>query len=121
MRTFAAAVALLVWSTAAPALADPCSHDTFDVDGRPLAVTVCATPPNAGKVAVTQTFKAGSATFSQPATIELLNGASVSRSAADVSLSPIGSPRTLHLTLAYRDGAVSVEHALLLPGAIPLK
>jgi hypothetical protein len=121
MRTFAAALALLAWSTAAPALADPCSHDSFEVDGKPLGVTVCAAAPSSGKVAVTQTFKSGGAAFSQPATIELLNGASISRTVADVALSPVGSPRTLHLTLAYREGTVSVEHALLLPGAIPLK
>ncbi|HTJ24541.1 MAG TPA: hypothetical protein VMA36_00115 [Candidatus Limnocylindria bacterium] len=121
MRTFAAALSLLVWSTAAPALADPCSHESFEVDGKALAVTVCAAPPSEGAVTVTQTFRSGSASFSAPATIDVLSGASVSRTSTDVALSPIGSSRTLHLTLAYRSGSVSVEHALLLPGAIPLK
>jgi hypothetical protein len=121
MRTIVAALGLLVCSTAAPALADPCSHDSFDIDGRALAVTVCAAAPSAGSVAVTQTFKSGSASFSSGATIDIVSGASVSRTATDVALTPIGSARTLHLMLAYRSGAVSVEHALLLPGAIPLK
>ena len=41
--------------------------------------------------------------------------------AEDVSLAPLGLQYTLHLTLAYRQAAVSIEHALLLPGAVPLK
>ena len=43
------------------------------------------------------------------------------RAVDDVSLTPLGLPYTMHLTLAYRDAAVAVEHALLLPGAVPLK
>jgi hypothetical protein len=36
-------------------------------------------------------------------------------------LAPLGLAYTLHLTLAYRGSAASIEHALLLPGAVPLK
>jgi hypothetical protein len=121
MRTFAAALTLLVWSAAAPALAEPCSHESFEVDGSALTVNVCAASPSGGKVSVSESFKSGAATFSHTATIDVLSGASVSRTVDDVALSPLGSSRTLHLTLAYREGAVSIEHALLLPGAIPLK
>jgi hypothetical protein len=45
----------------------------------------------------------------------------VSRGVDDVPLNPLGLSSTLHLTLTYADGKVSVEHALLLPGAVPLK
>ncbi len=45
----------------------------------------------------------------------------VARAIDDVPLGRSVLPYTLHLTLAYRDGQIAVEHALLLPGARPLK
>ncbi len=124
MRTFAATVALLVASAAAaPAQpAQRCSHETFPVAGQPVTVTVCAGAPDSGKtVAVTETFKNAATSFSHSASIDVLPGASASRAVDDVGLTPLGLRYTLHLTLAYRDAAVSIEHALLLPGAVPLK
>jgi hypothetical protein len=124
MRTFAAALALLA-ASAVPALAQPaqrCSHDTFSVGGQPVAVTACAGAPDSGKtVAVTETFKNATASFSHAVSIEVLPGAAASRAVDDVSLAPLGLQYTLHLTLAYREAAVTIEHALLLPGAVPLK
>ncbi|GAC1659320.1 MAG: hypothetical protein NVS4B13_03780 [Candidatus Elarobacter sp.] len=124
MRTFVAVLALLA-ASAGPALAQPaqrCSHETFAVAGRTVAVTVCAGAPDSGKsVAVTETFKAGGSSFNHATSIEVLPGAAVSRAVDDVSLAPLGLPFALHLTLAYREAAVSIEHALLLPGAVPLK
>ena len=124
MRTFAATVALLAASAVA-AFAQPaqrCSHETFPVAGQAVTVTVCAGAPNSGKtVAVTETFKSATTSFSHAASIDVLAGASASRAVDDVALTPLGLPYTLHLTLAYRDAAVSIEHALLLPGAVPLK
>jgi len=69
---------------------------------------------------VTETIK-GTSTISHAATIQVLAGAVVSRGVDDIALAPLGLSSTLHLTLAYADGKVSVEHALLLPGAVPLK
>ncbi|MDB5027316.1 MAG: hypothetical protein JWO66_1005 [Candidatus Eremiobacteraeota bacterium] len=124
MRSFVAVLALFVASIA-PALAQPaqrCAHDTFPVGGQSVAVTVCVGAPDGGKtVAVTETFKNGSGSFNHTTSIELLPGASASRAVNDVSLAPLGLNYTLHLTLAYRDNAVTIEHALLLPGAVPLK
>jgi len=123
MRSFAAVLALLALS-AASAAAQPgqrCSRDTFDVNGKAVIVTVCAAAPQGGKVAVSESFKGGSGSFSHAAAIDVLSGATVSRAVDDEALAPLGINATLHLTLAYRGGAVSVEHALLLPGAIPLK
>jgi hypothetical protein len=124
MRTFVAALALFAASLA-PALPQPaqrCSRDAFPVGGQSVTVTVCAGAPDSGKsVAVTETFKNAATSFSKTASIEVLAGASASRMVDDVSLAPLGLPFTLHLTLAYRNAAVSVEHALLLPGAVPLK
>jgi hypothetical protein len=124
MRTFVAVLALFVASAAA-APAQPsqrCSRDTFSVGDQTVVVTTCAGAPDGGKtVAVTETFKGKSASFNHTTSIEVLPGASASRAVDDVSLTPLGLPYTLHLTLAHRENAVSIEHALLLPGAVPLK
>jgi len=125
MRTFVAVLALFAAASTVPALAQPaqrCTRDAFPVGGQSVAVTVCAGAPNGGKtVAVTETFKNATSTFNHVASIEVLPGASASRAVDDVSLAPLGLNFTLHLTLAYREAAVTIEHALLLPGAVPLK
>jgi hypothetical protein len=124
MRTFVAVLALLAASVA-PALTQPaqrCSRDAFPVAGQSVAVTVCAGAPDGAKtVAVTETFKNATASFNHTTSIEVLPGAAVSRAVDDVSLAPLGLQYTLHLTLAHREAAVTIEHALLLPGAVPLK
>ena len=124
MRTFVAALALFAASLA-PALPQPaprCSRDAFPVGGQSVVVTVCAGAPDSGKsVAVTETFKNATASFNQTTSIDVLPGAAASRAVHDVSLAPLGLQYTLHLTLAYRAAAASIEHALLLPGAVPLK
>ncbi|HEV3088790.1 MAG TPA: hypothetical protein VGX96_16380 [Candidatus Elarobacter sp.] len=124
MRTFAA-VAVLLAASIGPAFAQNpaqrCSHETFPVGGQSVVVTVCAGAPDGGKtVAVTETFKGAAASFNHTTSIEVLAGAT-SRAVDDVSLAPLGLQYTLHITLAYRDAAVTIEHALLLPGAVPLK
>ena len=124
MRTFVAVLALFAASIV-PALPQPaqrCSRDTFPVGGQSVTVSVCAGAPDSGKsVAVAETFKTPAASFNRSSSIEVLPGAAASRTVEDVSLAPLGLQYTLHLTLAYRQAAVSIEHALLLPGAVPLK
>ncbi len=124
MRTFVAAL-VLVAASAASASAQPaqrCSHETFPVAGQPVTVTVCAGAPDSGRsVLVGETFKNAATSFAHTTSIEVLPGAAASRTVDDVTLAPLGLQFTLHLTLAYRDAAVSIEHALLLPGAVPLK
>ncbi|MBV8750147.1 MAG: hypothetical protein JO103_10595 [Candidatus Eremiobacteraeota bacterium] len=122
MRTFVAVLAL-VGAAAAPALGQQrCTHETFPVASQSVAVTVCTTAADGAKtVPVSETFKNASTSFNHATTIEVLPGASASRGIDDVSLTALGLPYTLHLTLAYRDGSVAIEHALLLPGAVPLK
>jgi hypothetical protein len=122
MRTFVAVLAFLVAGiSAAPAQpAQKCSRDTFDVNG-PITVTVCAGAAEGRNVAVTETVKAAAGSFTHATTIEVLPGASASRTIDDLSLAQLKLPYTLHVTLAYRDGVASIEHALLLPGAVPLK
>ena len=87
-----------------------------------MVVTVCAGAPDGGKLAVSETFKGGIGHRSRTRPRSTCSGgAAVSRAVDDVALTPLGINATLHLTLAYRGGAVAIEHALLLPGATPLK
>ncbi len=120
-----AAAASPLAASIAPALAQPaqrCSHETFPVGGQSVTVTACAGAPDGGKtVAVTETFKNASTSFSHATSIEVLKGAAASRAVDDVSLAPLGLQYTIHITLAYREAGVVIEHALLLPGAVPLK
>ena len=124
MRTFVMVLAFIAASIA-PVLAQPvqrCSHEAFPVGGQSVVVTVCAGAPAGGKtVSVAENFKNASSSFNHTTSIEVLPGAAASRAVDDVSLAPLALPYTLHLTLAYREAAVSIEHALLLPGAVPLK
>jgi hypothetical protein len=105
----------------------PCSHDTLAVDGASIAVSLCATPEarrGAGRpipVAVDESFRTQRGGFTRSVSLEFLAGSDVSRTIDDVPLSALGIAKTLHLTLSYRDGVVRIEHALLLPGAVPLK
>lgn len=119
------AVLALLAASIVPALAQPaqrCSRETFPVGGQAVAVTVCAGAPDSGKtVAITETFKNATTSFNHSTSIEVLKGAAASRATDDVSLTPLGLPFTLHMTLAYREAGVVIEHALLLPGAVPLK
>jgi len=127
MRTLVALVALFA-AGIVPVYAQPgqpalrCTHETFPVGGQSVTATVCAGAPDSGQtVAVAETFKTGTASFNHTGSIAVLSGASASRAVDDIALAPLGLQYTLHLTLAYRDATVIIEHALLLPGAIPLK
>lgn len=123
VRIIVAALALVATSVAADAQpAGRCSHEAFPVAGQSIGVTVCAGASDGAKsVPVNETFKGRAGSFSHTASIDVLPGAATSRAVDDVGLTPLGLPYTLHLTLAYREGLVSIEHALLLPGAVPLK
>jgi len=123
MRTFVALAALL--ALAAPAEAQPgrpCPHEVFPIGGQAVTVTVCAAPSGGG-IAVSEVVKSSAGTVPHSATIQPLPGASVARTVDDIPLSALTLPYTLHLTLAYRvrDAQIAIEHALLLPGARPLK
>jgi hypothetical protein len=100
---------------------DRCSSDMLTVDGEALNVTFCIAGAPAQHVAVEETFARGSQTFSRPLAIDVVNGATVTRAIDDVPLTALGSNKQLHLTIAYQGGMATLEHALLLPGAVVLK
>ena len=100
---------------------DRCTSDVLAVDGEPVSATFCVSGSPAQQVIVGETFARGGRTFSRALSIDLVNGATVTRAIDDVPLAQLGSNKELHLTIAYQDGTATLEHALLLPGAIVLK
>jgi hypothetical protein len=116
--------AAVLAATAGPTWAqsgDRCTRESFAVDGTPVAVTLCVPASAGSRVAVNETFTRGSASLSRTLSLDVVPGASVTRTVDEVALDSIGSPKRLHLTIAFRDGQATVEHALLLPGAVVLK
>jgi hypothetical protein len=100
---------------------DRCTHDTLTVDGQPLTATLCVASPSDTHVTVNETFARAGAELNRPLSIDLVSGASVTRAIDDVPLATLGSNKQLHLTIAYASGTATLEHALLLPGALVLK
>jgi hypothetical protein len=101
-----------------------CSSDAFSIDGSSLAVGLCpaATGGTSTKAAVTETLTIkGQPPLVRPVSIDLLPGADTSRTIDDAPLEKLGIAKTLHLTIAYKNGVAHLEHALLVPGAIALK
>ncbi|GAC1299747.1 MAG: hypothetical protein NVSMB19_04750 [Vulcanimicrobiaceae bacterium] len=111
-------------ATAAPA---GCSSDAFVVKGAALVVELCAvaTTPHPGSkspVTVTETITAkGQPALVRKVALDAALGDEISRTIDDAPLQALGIAGTLHMTLAYKSGAVHLEHALLVPGAIALK
>jgi len=106
----------------ASAQGERCSHDALTVDGTPVAARFCVpTGAGAANVSVTETFTAKGRSIAKTTPLAVVAGALTSRTIDDIDLGPLGLKRALHMTLAYRAGAVELEHALALPGAIPIK
>jgi hypothetical protein len=135
-RAWAALALASFGSYAGPASAaplDPCSSDTFVIDGTTLLVRVCAREPSAtarmgGKPHaappsdVAETFSAGARTpLVRSVPYERLPDEETARTLDDVPLQALGIDRTLHVVLAVRNGTARLEHALLVPGALSLK
>jgi hypothetical protein len=114
-------VVFLAASASALAQGENCTHDTLAIDGTATAATFCVAGPPAARVTVTETFARGDKRLSRPLTIDIVDGATVTRAVDDVPLTELGSDKQLHLTIAYRGGSAVLEHALLLPGAVVLK
>ena len=100
------------------------------VDDVSLEVTLCTGPLGEARkrddaasvnVSVTERFAARGQSFSRVVPLEFMAGASSSPTMDDVPLGKLGIERTLHLTILYKPGHVHIEHAMLLPGAVPLK
>lgn len=119
------------WAAAASAAANgPCSSDTFALEGTALTITVCpaasvatAGKPVAGGIAelVETVSVKGRPALTRAVRYERLPNEETARTLDDVPLAALGIERTMHVTLAVRNGDARLEHALLVPGAIALK
>jgi len=131
----AVALASFAFAAAAPASAaapNPCSVDTFSVDGAVLTVRVCdvGQVPAAAPSAKRAVASAGvlQETLSVDGRAPLVRTLRYERAYEetthaldDVPLQALGIARTLHVVLAVRGGSARLEHALLVPGAVSLK
>lgn len=106
----------------AQAQGERCTQATLAVDGAAVRAKFCVPSGAAApSVNVSETFSVADKTIARTTSLPIVAGASVSRTIDDVDLTPLGVKRSLHMTLAYHGGTVELEHALALPGAIPLK
>jgi hypothetical protein len=129
--TLSFAFAALVFTVVASAAAQSpgCSRETLVVDAAPVLVVLCALPaptPSAEAavvlIPVSETLSTKASVFARTVELQFLAGSEVSRSIDDVPLARLGfGAESLHITVARTPGALRLEHALLLPGAIPLK
>jgi hypothetical protein len=121
------AVATVAFATSfAPALAAAgCSNDAFIVSGSALTVEICA--PAARPVGKSPVFaiatltSRGQATLVRKVALDVISPSEASHTIDDAPLQSLGIAGTLHMTIGYKAGAVRLEHALLVPGAIALK
>ena len=115
--------AVLIAAFALPATAQPkkCAGETLTVEGTPVCVAFSADEPAAGAVVVHETFSAAGKSTGNTFTFEMLPGAATSRTIHDADISALVPGRTLHMSLRYAGGNVTLEHAQLLPGGKPLK
>lgn len=131
-RFAASLLTIAIWAVAVPASAqnDGCSHDVFMIDGASVAVGICSVgpPPALGagqsaSVRLVESVAGKGTTFKREVILNFLGAGKgrLARSIDDVDLGQLGILKSLHLTIGYRDATVTLEHALLVPGAQSLK
>jgi len=109
-------------SLCVPAGAQPAGcADTLVVDSTTVCISFLAAAPAGNVVTVHESFSGGGRTVAHDVTFDLVPGARASRMIDDVDISAIVPGRRLHNTLKYVACRVTLERALLLPGAIPLR
>jgi hypothetical protein len=119
-------ILVAVWATGVAA-APACTQETLDVRGTPVTIGYCvngAPHSTAGDeliVPIVASYGAPGGSFSRSSDMHFVAGEGVSRIIESVDLTRLGMAGTLHLTLAYSDGRVRIEGALLTPGAITIK
>ncbi len=103
-----------------------CSRETLTVRGTPVTIGYCLTAPaqQSGPellLAVDGTYSSGDKSFSKKATLRFVTGEGPAEMLQNVDLAPLGLTGTLHLTLEYSGGQVTIAAAMLTPGAIIIK
>ena len=128
MRLFTAALTLLLTIGATPEGARAnCSAQTLTIEATAVTVSYCingvtrATGTQEISVPVVESYSSSSHSLRRASELHFLAGEGVSRVIESLDLAQLGLTGTLHLTLAYVEGLVQVEGALLTPGAITIK
>jgi hypothetical protein len=126
MRPLLLAAGLLLGAAAGPAAQNQCSREVLHVRGTPVNVTLCITaaPAISGSVVSIQlssTYAAGGSSFTQASNVRFISGEGPARALDSVDLRQVGVAGTLHMTLLYANSQVTVEHAILTPGAVTVK
>ncbi len=127
MKRLALALTLAAIPLAAPAQSGNCTKEVLPVRGTLVTIGYCVedTPVKAPGsellVKVAATYSAPGGSFGDARVLHFIAAEGPSRVIEDVDLTKVGSTGTLHLTLVYKAGAVSIESALLTPGAITIK
>jgi hypothetical protein len=104
-----------------------CTAETLSIAGTQVAASYCVVSERADaaahavQVVVDETFTNGATNFVQRSTLGFVDSAGEAQTIDDVSLEHIGLAYTLHQTLTHGGGVVRLKHALLLPGATPVK
>jgi len=126
-RAFAIATLFAALATASAPAQPRCSQETLNVRGTPVTIGYCpAGPPRSDVtgeilVPVAETYSSPAGTFTRQRQLHFLPGEGVSHVLDNVKLARLGMTGVLHLTLAYGNGAVWIEGAMLTPGAITIK
>lgn len=125
MKGAVLALVLVLTAGAAAPSGERCSHETVSVRGTPVTIVLCVTAAaDAGGVTTVTldgSFQAKQNSFNQRSSIRFITGEGPARALQSVDLSPLGLTGVLHMTLLYSGNVVSMEHALLTPGAITIK
>lgn len=126
-KAVALGVALFAGSAWPADGAGSCTTRALIVDGSPVDVTLCTTDVRRARdaaetvdVTVAEEFRSSQGRLIRTSRLQFLAGEQTSRTLEDVPIASIGIPKTLHLTLRYHGGVVTLEHAMLLPGAVPV-
>lgn len=104
-----------------------CSSERFTVERTPLSIQLClssiAVDPAAGSRIAHVEATTSTPTRSATAQLALLLpvGSSPAHAPATIELAPIGLVGTLHLTLHVAPASVTIDSALLTPGAVIIK
>lgn len=102
-----------------------CSRETVAVRGTPVTIVLCvvaaSSAGNVTTIALDGSYEAKQSSFDQHASIRFITGEGPARALQSVDLSRLGIRGVLHMTLVYSGNAVTMEHALLTPGAIAIK
>jgi hypothetical protein len=67
------------------------------------------------------TYSSRTASFTRRSSVRFITGEGPARALESIDLAPLGIAGVLHMTLLYNGNDVTLEHALLTPGAITVK